>query len=973
MLACISLFGLEGWRDWVAHDQQLRETRTSLVNLATSLIQNADDTIEMADGVLIGIVERLQVDGTGPAALARLGTLLRTRTAVSPRLRDFIIFGENGDWLATSMPALGVNDADRVYFRHHLEDPSENLFIGPTIRSRSTGLWTITVSHRFNHPDGRFAGVVMTLIDVDYFARQFAAFDLGPQQAIALMSTTGRVMARNPPDEAAMDKDFSNGRLLSAMRLQSTGSLVQRSLLDGVERITGYRRSSRYPMMAAASMAADYAFANWSADTWTHVAIAAVLSALVAGLGLYLVWQLWQRIAAETRLRESEARYRLLAENSGDLIAIRSPLVDGLAYVSPASRTVVGYEPEEFAALAPADYVHPEDLEQVTAIQRSLSANSERITSVHRVRHKAGHWVWVEASFQLGNPGTPEESIVLTARDITVQRQLEAERAVREQELEKSNAQLEQFARHLVRARDAAEQASRAKSRFLAGMSHELRTPLHGILGYAQLLRAEAPLDAVQAERVDAMLGAGTHLLTMINGVLDLSQIEAERLELQATDFDLRSVVAACLDLVRPAAVAKSLGLTLSVHASVPPRVTADLTRLRQILLNLLGNAVKFTNTGSIELRLSVTVAATVDVAETEPPRLRLEVVDTGRGIPEERRPLLFQDFERLDNTATSGVEGAGLGLALSYRLATLMGGGLGHDGNPLGGSVFWLELPLDHPQLVVPQQPALLRPNASAAALRVLVVDDTPMNRDIACSFLTAGGHEVVCAAGGAEAVAAVAAADFDVVLMDVRMPDVDGLEAARRIRMLDTARGRVPIVAVTAQAFAEQVEDCRKAGMNDHLAKPFSPAALLDIVVRAVADHHARALPADATTRSSEPPVEDQLATLNEEHFERTASCLAPDAVASYLAIIAARGGALVKAMQSPGAVPAELAEEAHTLAGCAGMFGFERLTRLARSFEIAMRSDTPDIDVFTAPLGAAVSMMVHALASRTPPTAA
>jgi PAS domain S-box-containing protein len=398
------------------------------------------------------------------------------------------------------------------------------------------------------------------------------------------------------------------------------------------------------------------------------------------------------------------------------------------------------------------------------------------------------------------------------------------------QALDETDAYIDRFSRHLVEARDRAERASRAKSRFLAGMSHELRTPLNGILGYAHLLHIEGGLTPAQGARVDAMLEAGKHLLEMITCVLDLSEIEADHLVLRPVELNVQAIAAACLDLVRPMADAKGLALIILPGPDMSPKLIADPTRLRQILLNLLGNATKFTSQGTVELRLRTLADGST---------LRIEVADTGPGIPAEQRQRLFKDFERLDSDVTA--EGAGLGLALSARLASLMGGNLGHEDNPDGGSIFWLQLPLD----TAPGPPLLIAADLDAPkvgiapaplrALHVLIVDDVLMNRDIAASFLRSAGHTVICVEGGAEAVAAVATTDFDVVLMDVRMPGMDGLEATRRIRAQDGVRGQVPIVALTAQAFTEQVAACRAAGMDSHLTKPFDPDTLLAAVAQA------------------------------------------------------------------------------------------------------------------------------------------
>jgi signal transduction histidine kinase len=413
----------------------------------------------------------------------------------------------------------------------------------------------------------------------------------------------------------------------------------------------------------------------------------------------------------------------------------------------------------------------------------------------------------------------------LTMRDAT-------EHATYERKLEKSNADLNILAADLVQARDAAQRANRAKSRFLAGMSHELRTPLNGILGNAQLLRLEGSLQPPQIARVESMLSAGKHLLEMIHCVLDLSEIETERLVLRTEQVELRMVVNACLDIVRHMAVAKGLALDLSVAADVPHAIAADPVRLRQILLNLLGNAAKFTNHGGIDLRLRTT---------SDGARIRFDIADTGPGIPQENRQTLFDDFARLQRDENRTAEGAGLGLALSLRLAALMGGRIGHIDNPGGGAIFWFELPLlacGEPAAPHGRANAALQEAASAAEparkLHVLVVDDSEMNLDIAASFIRIMGHQVTCAPGGAEAVQALAATCFDVVFMDVQMPGMDGLEATRLIRALPGANGRVPVIALTALVFTEQLDACRQAGMSGHLSKPFTEAALHAILAQ-------------------------------------------------------------------------------------------------------------------------------------------
>jgi signal transduction histidine kinase/ActR/RegA family two-component response regulator len=473
---------------------------------------------------------------------------------------------------------------------------------------------------------------------------------------------------------------------------------------------------------------------------------------------------------------------------------------------------------------------------ELTAAANLWNTELQAETGDHKQRELDAWMLTNEISHKMGVQIRDRIAAELTAERLRLEvaqlSAIDAEHAAHERALESANADLQQLSSDLVTARDAAERANRAKSRFLAGMSHELRTPLNGILGYAHLLHIEGGLNHTQDGRVNAMLQAGKHLLELITRVLDLSEIETEHAELQSVSFDVQAAALACVDLVRPTAEAKGLTLGMAAAPDAPRELVGDPTRLRQILVNLLGNAAKFTNQGTVELHVLLAASGSA---------LRFEVADTGPGISAGHRQNLFQDFERLDTVSTRTVEGAGLGLAISNRLAKLMGGSLGHDDNPGGGSMFWLELPLGTVALPFPAtapavdladpEPAL----APARPLHVLVVDDVLMNRDIASSFLRMFGHKVTCVEGGAEAIAAVAAAAFDVVLMDVRMPEMDGLEATRRIRAHEGTNNRVPIIALTAQAFTEQVAECREAGMDSHLAKPFDPDTLLAAVMRA------------------------------------------------------------------------------------------------------------------------------------------
>jgi CheY-like chemotaxis protein/HPt (histidine-containing phosphotransfer) domain-containing protein len=406
------------------------------------------------------------------------------------------------------------------------------------------------------------------------------------------------------------------------------------------------------------------------------------------------------------------------------------------------------------------------------------------------------------------------------------------------------------------------------------------------------------------------------------------------------------------------------------IAPDAPDVISTDPVRLRQVLLNLLGNAVKFTLAGWIELRMR---------AVPDRSAVRIEVVDTGPGIPQEQREHLFMEFERLDVERAEMIEGSGLGLALSARLAALMKGRLGYEDGRDGGSVFWLELPLGLGQPGAAVCPAVRLPPRPGRAgqdgdppgarpdrpLRILVVDDMAMNRDIAQSFLRVAGHEVACADSGGDAVAAVAAGGFDAVLMDVRMGGMDGLEATRRIRKLDGPSRNVPIIGLTAQAFAEQVEACHLAGMDGHLAKPYGPAALIEAVMSAVTQGHRINQP-NAEVAPVEPPqpaamIDVATPILDREAVARLGSFLPPEAVASYLQSIAARAEAVKLQLDQwlPPDGSEALADAVHALTGSAGMFGCARVADTGRAFERVLRQGGTDPPELSAAFRAALEI--------------
>ncbi|MFO1418074.1 MAG: PAS domain S-box protein [Methylotetracoccus sp.] len=556
-------------------------------------------------------------------------------------------------------------------------------------------------------------------------------------------------------------------------------------------------------------------------------------------------WDVTEQARIERALRASEERYRMLFETS-PLGIVYQDTEGRIIGANPAAERILGRSARDLCAMDSnsCDWrsIHEDGSEFPGATHPSMVARAtgrvlpSTLMGVYNPVHGDYVWIDIHAVPIRPAPNEPPQAIYTIFQDVTQRKQAEQEIAEHRRHLEDLVANR---TAELSRARDAAQSANQAKSAFLANMSHEIRTPMNAILGFSHLLRNE-PLTTRQSDRLSKIETAANHLLDLLSGILDLSKIEADRITLDRVRFELTQVLNQACAMV--AEQARTKGIRLIAE---PPDVTGplfgDSTRLRQALLNYLGNAVKFTDSGAVTLRTRIVETAGQTLL------IRFEVEDSGPGLPAEPREDLFEPFVQGDSSTCRSFGGAGLGLAITRSLARLMGGDAGVETNSGGGCTFWFTASLERASgatshdLQTNAAPAEQQLRQRFAGTRILLVEDDPINREVAVALLEATGLSVDVAAHGADALMCCRNAAYALILMDLQMPVMDGLEASTTIKQLP-GYSNVPILATTANAFDADRRACETVGMCDFLAKPVDPPtlyrALLDWLDRRAPD---------------------------------------------------------------------------------------------------------------------------------------
>ena len=786
-----------------SRDSELRSTEQITVFQAQAFSENVRSTIKRINEIALDLRTHWVANPGGFAELIR-----QRQEHTADIAFQVAVIGADGylvySNLATSNERVYLGE--REHFRVHQQSAGrDQLFISKPLLGKVSGKWSIQFTRPILGKNG-FAGVVVISVSPSSFAEFSQDKHFGGSQVSTMFSGSGVVMARHPGNDEYVGKALVDAPFLGADAPQS-GFYHGVSQLDGIERIFGFFRIPEYGVSLVVGETVASALAPYDAHRKSVLLVASLISALSV---LLIALLFRSRSAQQEMQRQVQESKEMLwsAVDSLDEAFVIYDTDDRLAYCNERYRRyhqtsadilVPGRSFEEIIRTCAERGQYPEATARIDAwvaerMSAHRSGNADFIQQTD-----AGRWLRIIERV------TPKGFWIGFRIDIT----------------------------ELYEAKAAAENANRAKSDFLANMSHEIRTPMNGILGMTEVL-LDTPLSVEQREYLSIVKSSGDSLLTIINDILDFSKIEAGRLELENIPFELAKTIAAVVANQRARVTAKGLNLDLQLPDDLPALVVGDPVRLGQVITNLLGNAIKFTETG----RIGIAVRC-LEVLPAGDRRLEVSVRDSGIGIAQDKLDSIFEAFVQSDSSVTRQYGGTGLGLAISHRLVSRMGGNL-RVASVLGqGSTFSFDFlvsaaPSAESSGAPKGPPQTAEEPAPERSLDILLVEDNKVNQRLMTAILGRAGHRVCVAGNGLEALDRLAAGRFDVALMDLNMPELDGIQTVERIRQREAFDGtHLPIIALTANAMVGERERCLAIGMDDYLPKPFKRMQLLQIVM--------------------------------------------------------------------------------------------------------------------------------------------
>ncbi len=895
-----------------AREAQIRGAQESVERISIATEASINRAFVQVDAMLAGLPAMLAPFATnGQIDTASVNRVLRQFINQNFTYRDILLLGENGLPVATALP---VSRRRRLPLPvetgfSELASASGGVSIGGPVQNPSTGDWSLFFARSVNIVG---LGPVRAVAEVPLPSVRslLTAAGESPGLRTTLERDDGVLLASVPHDETRIGQ-----QLVPFASMPNGRAVLATSRFNGQEVFVSTRPTLYPTLVTSVAIDVDAALTGWYRDRVRALAVSSILGTVIILVALALMVILRQRGKAEDERAKARQTLESALESMSDgfvmfdaadrLIACNSRYKDFYRISAPFIQPGNTFDQIMREGALRGQYPQAgDDIEAFLAESKAFHLSNR--PPMERLLPD-GRWVLITER------RTPDGGTVGIRTDITA---------------------LKRAMQDLAAARDSAAAAGEAKSRFLARVSHELRTPLNGVLGFAQVLLHDPRLAPDQREQVKTLHEAGRHLLDLVNGLLDLSKIEAGRFDLAPQPVALRTLLDGCATLLAPEIARKALAFELELDPQLPPAAMLDPMRTRQLLLNLLSNAVKFTPAGGrVELR----------VRGQGDGQLRIEVADTGPGVPADKRNLLFEDFVQLAPNGGADGQGTGLGLAISARLVALMGGSIGCDGRPGGGALFWIELPLRPATLHHEERPSM--PTAAdgptARPLEVLVVDDVLANRQIAQAMLRSAGHVVTLAEDGATALLALERQRFDVVLMDLQMPGMDGFETTRRLRALSPPACDVPVIALTASVLPDQIEATKRAGMDGHLGKPLDRNALLDLMQQVP---QRKAPPAAAPPATAAPYLDASALDV----LERELGHAAHGILAEFVGEVRRSLSLLTNASATEKADPGHVQHAAHRLVGAARTLGASRLALEAEALQKAARGGDPSPDL-------------------------